>query len=111
MICKEWDTYLVFKDWALANGYDETLTLDRINVDGNYEPSNCRWATIKQQSANRGNNVQISFNGRSMIASEWASELGIKECTITSRISEYGWSIERALTTPTRIRNRMYARK
>lgn len=52
-VCKEWNNYEVFRDWALANGYDEKLTIDRINNDGNYEPSNCRWVTQKIQCINK----------------------------------------------------------
>lgn len=52
-ICKEWDRFLNFRLWALENGYNETLTIDRINVNGNYEPDNCRWITIQEQQKNR----------------------------------------------------------
>lgn len=54
VICNEWlNSFQAFNDWAMANGYQENLTIDRINTDGNYEPQNCRWATTKEQSTNK----------------------------------------------------------
>lgn len=52
-VCSDWNDFCVFKNWALENGYQEGLTIDRINNDGNYEPSNCRWVTMKVQSYNK----------------------------------------------------------
>lgn len=63
-MCKEWlNDFSAFKNWSLGNGYNDSLTIDRIDVNGNYEPSNCRWITNQQQQLNRRNNRIISYNG------------------------------------------------
>lgn len=98
--CDEWIEFEPFRDWALANGYRDDLTLDRIDVNGNYGPSNCRWVTQKEQQNNKRNNNIISFNGKSQTLTQWARELGIKPKTLSQRINGMHWSIEKALTTP-----------
>lgn len=77
-MCKEWmDDYYAFEKWALENGYDETLTLDRINNDGNYEPSNCRWVDRTIQANNRRTNVILEFNGIKDTMMNWSKKLNI----------------------------------
>lgn len=76
-ICDEWNEYIPFRDWAINNGYDDTLTIDRIDVNGNYEPSNCRWATIIEQANNKRSNVLIEYNGETHTAAEWGKMLNI----------------------------------
>ena len=90
---------IVFKKWALENGYSDELTLDRIDPNGNYEPSNCRWVSRKEQNNNRTNNHYITYKGKTQSISKWAEELGIKRQKIVDRLWKLGWSIERALTT------------
>lgn len=70
-ICKSWEDYFNFENWALNHGYAEGLTLDRINVDGNYSPSNCRWADSTTQNNNKRNNINITVNGETHTLSEW----------------------------------------
>lgn len=72
-VCEEWsNSFEAFAEWALANGYTDELTIDRIDNNGNYEPSNCRWATRVEQGRNKRNNVWLTFNGETHILAEWA---------------------------------------
>lgn len=98
-ICQEWvDSFAAFEEWAIANGYSDTLTLDRCDVNGNYCPDNCRWITQKSQCNNTRRNILITFNGETHTMKQWALMLGINYGTLSSRIKR-GWSYEKALTT------------
>ena len=102
-VCKEWkEDFLNFYNWAINNGYKDNLSIDRIDVNGNYEPNNCRWATAKEQARNMRTNVNLTYNGETHCISEWAEITGIKASTIRYRIKIAGWSVEKALTTPIR---------
>ena len=96
-VCKEWIDYVPFRNWALANGYQEHLSIDRINNDGNYCPENCRWATPREQANNTRKTRLITYNGETHSVSEWARKLNIKQSTLNMRINKYGWSVEDAL--------------
>lgn len=101
-VCEEWHDYEIFKAWALANGYDETAkhggcTIDRINNNGNYEPSNCRWITNKEQCRNKRTNRLLTYNGETHCVAEWGEILGINPATIHTRLRR-GWSTEMALS-------------
>lgn len=98
-VCEEWLTFEPFYDWAMANGYTDDLTLDRINVDGNYEPSNCRWITIQEQQKNKRRNRYITYNGETKLLGEWAEQLGINHSTLIERLQCWD-SVEEALTIP-----------
>jgi len=100
-VCDEWkNDFIAFRAWALENGYEEGLTLDRIQTNGNYEPSNCRWTTQKIQCNNKTNNRYIEFRGKTWTLHELADEYGIKYTTLWMRLNKYHWTIERALETP-----------
>lgn len=91
--------YINFKSWALSNGYKEGLTLDRIDVNGNYEPDNCRWITQKEQTRNIRRNINITYNGETHILQDWAYILDINPNTLYHRIILHNWDIERAFQT------------
>ena len=97
-VTESWlESFISFYEWSMANGYDEKLSIDRIDNDGDYSPQNCRWVTQKVQSNNTRWNHKLTLNGESHTISEWASIKGIKANTLTYRIKR-GWSIERALS-------------
>ena len=82
-ICEEWvNDYLTFKKWALNNGYTEKLTLDRINVNGNYEPSNCRWASMKEQQNNKRTNRFVVVNEERLTITQCSEQYGIPKSTV-----------------------------
>ena len=100
-VCDEWrNDFQTFYDWAMSNGYEEHLTIDRIDVNGNYEPSNCRWVTIQEQQNNRRNNNLYEFDNQKHTLSEWANITGVKYSTLNARIKIHKWDIEKALITP-----------
>lgn len=104
-VCQEWyDSFESFKDWALANGYKEDAprgecTLDRINPNGNYEPSNCRWLTIFEQQSNKRNNHWVTYLGKQYTVSQISRKFGICGQTLVGRI-EQGMTVEEALAKP-----------
>lgn len=100
-VCNEWlEDFLNFYYWALANGYKDNLTIDRIDLNKDYEPSNCRWVTIKQQARNTRHNKVINYRGQSHCLAEWAEILDINYNTLQSRLGKYNWTIKKAFTTP-----------
>ena len=102
-VCKEWETdFQAFHDWAMDNGYEDHLSIDRINNDGDYSPENCRWITMAAQAANKSTNHLISFDGNTFTMSEWSRRTGIPMSALKDRICRYGWEVGRALTTPVR---------
>ena len=106
-VCDEWkDDFQAFYDWSVSNGYQDGLSIDRINNDGNYSPENCRWTDRNVQNRNRRNNHKITYNGVTKTVVEWAEEKNIPYELLLNRLNKLGWSVERALTTP--IEKRMH---
>ena len=93
-ICKSWNNYLIFREWALANGYNDKLTIDRINGNGNYEPTNCRWVGFMEQNNNLRSNKFIEYNGKIHTLAEWARILHIPYKLINQRFHRK-WSFNR----------------
>ena len=105
VICNEWKSdFSSFKKWALENGYQDNLTIDRINTNGNYEPSNCRWVSMKEQCNNRTSNHLITYKGKTQNLKQWCIELNLNYGIMESRINRYKWSIEKAFETKTNFR-------
>jgi len=95
------NSYIVFKKWALENGYRDNLEIDRINNNGNYEPSNCKWSTRKEQARNTRQNRWITYKGETHCLTDWAEILKMSESLLHYRISN--WNVERAFTTKVNI--------
>lgn len=98
-VCDEWLDSTVFFQWALSNGYRDDLTIDRIDVNGDYEPDNCRWVGTKEQSLNRTDNHYLTYHGITQTMKEWSDAVGIKYSVLEARINRYHWDVTRALET------------
>lgn len=105
-VCDEWrNDFLSFSEWAMKNGYKDDLSLDRIDNSGNYEPSNCQWATRKQQNSNRRNNRFVTFGGVTKSFCQWADHFGISRSTAICRL-QAGMTEKEALTLPVTKNNK-----
>ena len=103
-VCGEWESnFAEFRDWAYKNGYKEGLSIDRINNDGPYSPSNCRFANRKMQCNNQSTTTFVTYKESTKSLHEWADIAGINPSTLYFRIVKYGWPVERALTEKVRL--------
>ena len=97
VMCDQWrNDFKVFYDWAMSHGYSDELTIDRINNDGNYEPSNCRWVTLAENNRNKVHVRYITYNGKTQTIGQWTKELGLGKETIRERLKR-GWTEIEAL--------------
>lgn len=106
IICEDWlSSFENFYEWAISNGYNKELTIDRIYPNEGYNPRNCKWSTKKEQSYNRSMSVKLTYNGKTMYLTEWAEELNIDKKTLSWRYRN-GWSDEEILTRPIDFKER-----
>lgn len=100
-VVTEWKDFNCFAEWALKSGYGEGLSLDRIDNDGGYCPSNCRFVTHKENCNNRSSNVLISAFGETKTVAEWATDARcvVSEGTLRQRAKRNKWSGEVMLTS------------
>lgn len=96
-VCDEWkNDFKAFYDWAVNNGYDEKLTINRIDNDGNYQPNNCRWSTVKEQCNNRETNIKITIGNSTRSLQEWCDIFEVDYKKINARYHRNGFeSIDR----------------
>lgn len=110
-VCDEWldesfairqwtKGWFAFKQWALNHGYNDTLTIDRIDNSKGYSPENCRWTTPKAQSNNTRACHYVVYKGQKLTISQWCDKLNLDYNMIKQRISQYHWSAEKAFETP-----------
>ena len=109
VVCERWASFAMFlQDMGPRpnawNGQRAAFWLERIDNDGNYEPTNCRWATVSEQARNRSSNLVIAFRGQSKILADWVDELALDRRLVEMRLYR-GWSAERAFTVPARHRS------
>lgn len=105
LICDEWlNSFEVFYNWAMSNGYNDKLSIDRINNSLGYEPNNCRWVSMKQQQNNKKNNLTITYKNKAQSLTGWCEELKLDYFTINQRIKKLKWDVERAFTQPVKVR-------
>lgn len=118
-VCKEWlekkrvsegsKGWYSFRDWALANGYTDELSIDRIDVNKGYSPSNCRWVSPKIQANNKRNNHYITYKGKTQSLMKWCEELGLEYSRVKARLNCCNWTVEQAfeIKEPLKLKRKM----
>lgn len=107
MICDDWkNSFEAFARWALANGYQDDLTIERIDYNKGYMPENCKWISMGEQANNRRSNVSITFNNETHNLSQWCKIYGKEYNLVYNRIHKNKWDFERAMFEPVHIEKR-----
>jgi len=99
-VCSSWSDYKIFHDWAYTNGYNDKLTIDRIDNNAGYGPENCQWISCAQQATNKRTSRRITFRGETRTLSQWSRHLNIQHSLLRYRID--AWGVEEALARPVR---------
>lgn len=99
-VCKEWDNYEAFASWAMSNGYNDTLSIERINNNWGYCPENCKWIERGLQARNRRTTMWVEYNGERMSLAEACEIAGMPYKQVFARIRYMDWSVEDALSIP-----------
>ena len=105
-VCPEWFDFMTFKTWALNNGYNDTLSIDRINNDGNYEPDNCRWVDRYAQANNRRSNIRIIHNNEEKTLAEWAKCYDISYAELQKLYSMYEIPFDMCIDRLLKLKNK-----
>lgn len=103
-LCVEWDKedgFKKFKEWAYSNGYDDSLTIDRIDVNGDYSPENCKWSTNTEQNRNKRNTIFVTIHNETKTLIDWCEFYDINYGSVWRRINKYNYTPEKALTYKT----------
>jgi hypothetical protein len=96
-VCQRWSTFAQFST-DMGPRPSRRHSLDRIDVNGNYEPGNCRWATVEEQANNTTRTVLVTYKGETKTVAQWANEIGIRRGLLWLRIFDMGWPLEKAMT-------------
>lgn len=105
-VCDEWlNDPEAFVRWSVENGYQEGLTIDRIDNNGDYFPENCRWVTLSENNQNRRSSRNYTYNGKTQNLQQWCNEYNVSRSMVHRRL-ELGWDIEKALLTPKKERDK-----
>lgn len=106
-MCDAWkDSFESFAEWSLSNGYTDSLTIERIDVNGDYCPENCTWIPLNEQQNNRTSCLYFTYNGETKNLHEWCSSLNLPYMTVHNRIYKLNWDFERAISEPVHVEKR-----
>ena len=112
-MCDEWLDYHggfeAFVDWSLNNGYSDELTIDRIDVDGDYSPGNCQWMTRKQQNQNKRTTIWVDYRGEHIPLMVLCEREGVSYDTVHDRMFKRGWDLERAINEPSARKKKSFS--